>query len=111
MLSSAGPDRRHVSAVAASHLRPQARTGPGLCVSRPGHRFAALSEAMTKREWDYRCAAARTVELAHQAKSTADKDRLLRVASGWLDLADRAHGAGVRWRRPALPLGHIKRHA
>jgi hypothetical protein len=66
---------------------------------------------MTKREWDYRCAAARTMQLAHQAKSTADKDRLLRVASGWLDLADRAHGAGMRWRRPALPLGHIKRHA
>jgi hypothetical protein len=70
-----------------------------------------LSEAMTKREWDYRCAAARTVQLAHRAKSTADKDRLLRVASGWLDLADRAHGAGVRWRRPTLPLGHIKRRA
>jgi hypothetical protein len=66
---------------------------------------------MTKREWDYRHAAAQTVQLARRAKSTEDKDRLLRVASGWLDLADRAHGAGVRWRRPAVPLGNMMRHA
>ena len=47
-------------------------------------------DAMTKED-DYRSNAARTIELASRAGSSADKGHLLNLAEKWLDLADRAH--------------------
>jgi hypothetical protein len=43
------------------------------------------------KEDDYRRNAADAVELANRAASSSDKSRLLALAEGWLDLADRAH--------------------
>jgi hypothetical protein len=45
---------------------------------------------MTKED-DYRTNAAKTIELASRANSSADKGHLLSLAEKWLDLADRAH--------------------
>ena len=40
---------------------------------------------------DYRRNAAKIVELASRASSSADKGHLLSLAEKWLDLADQAH--------------------
>jgi hypothetical protein len=40
---------------------------------------------------EYRHYAARTMDLAQRASSSADKGRLLMMAEAWLDLADRVH--------------------
>ena len=62
-------------------------------------RFVGLSQcrvsdsvvATMSKEEQYRRAAAETISLAHRAKRTEDKSRLLAMAEAWLDLADRAH--------------------
>jgi hypothetical protein len=64
---------------------------------------------MTKQD-DYRRNAAKTIELANRASSSADKSHLLSLAEKWLDLADRAHRVtrrlGVKPR--GLPLVDAK---
>ena len=40
---------------------------------------------------EYRDYAARTMDLAQRASSSADKGRLLMMAEAWLDLVDRVH--------------------
>ena len=42
---------------------------------------------MTKKEYEYRLNAIRSVELARRAASPGDKARLLKRAEAWLDLA------------------------
>jgi hypothetical protein len=42
---------------------------------------------------EYRDYAARTMDLAQRASSSADKGRLLMMAEAWLDLADRVPSA------------------
>ena len=43
--------------------------------------------SMTKKEYEYRLNAIRSVELARRAASPGDKARLLKRAEAWLDLA------------------------
>jgi len=45
---------------------------------------------MTKED-DYRISAAKSVELAARASTSADKGHLLALAECWLELADSAH--------------------
>jgi hypothetical protein len=45
------------------------------------------------KENEYRNYAAKTMDLAQRASSTADKGRLLVMAEAWLALADRVHRA------------------
>ena len=43
---------------------------------------------MTRKEYEYRLNATRSVELARHAASPADKAHLLKMAEAWLDLAN-----------------------
>jgi len=54
------------------------------------------------KEADYRNNAAEMVQLAQRASLSADKRRLLDMADAWLDLADRAHKAMRRSRKPSV---------
>jgi hypothetical protein len=45
------------------------------------------------KEHEYRNYAAKMMDLAQRASSTADKERLLMMTEAWLDLAARAHQA------------------
>jgi hypothetical protein len=64
---------------------------------------------MTKED-DYRINAAKTIELASRANSSADKGHLLSLAEKWLDLADRAHRLTKRFgaKNRGLPLVDAK---
>jgi len=55
---------------------------------------------MTKED-DYRNNAAEMIQLAQRASLNTDKRRLLNMAEAWLDLADRAHKATRRSRKPS----------
>jgi hypothetical protein len=48
-------------------------------------------ELSMSKDDEYRDYAARTMDLAQRASSSADKGRLLMMAEAWLDLADRVH--------------------
>jgi len=52
------------------------------------------------KEDEYMQSAAEAMELVRRASSNADKGRLLKLAQAWIDLADRAHDAARRFRRP-----------
>lgn len=39
---------------------------------------------------DYVCCAAQLIEMARRAKKRSDKERLMRLADGWLSLAEQA---------------------
>jgi hypothetical protein len=56
---------------------------------------------MTKEE-DYRKNASDTLQLVQRVSSNEDKTRLLKLAEGWLDLADRAANAVRRPHRPTV---------
>ena len=50
-------------------------------------------ELSMSKDDEYRDYAARTMDLAQRASSSADKGRLLMMAEAWLDLADRVPSA------------------
>ncbi len=56
---------------------------------------------MTKED-DYLDRAAETVRLAQHASSSSDKSRLLKLAEGWFDLAEKAHNSDRRGRPVVL---------
>jgi hypothetical protein len=56
---------------------------------------------MTKEE-DYRKNASDTLLLVQRVSSNEDKRRLLKLAEGWLDLAERAASAVRRLRKPTV---------
>jgi hypothetical protein len=56
---------------------------------------------MTKEE-DYRKNASDTLQLVQRVSSNEDKTRLLKLAEGWLDLADRAANALRRQHKPTV---------
>jgi hypothetical protein len=53
------------------------------------------------KEDDYLESAAEVVRLAQHASSSSDKSRLLKLAEGWVDLAERAHNSDRR-REPVI---------
>jgi hypothetical protein len=55
------------------------------------------------KDEDYRNNAFDTLKLAERASSLADKLRLLQLAEGWMNLADRAQGLTRRFRNPSAP--------
>ena len=55
---------------------------------------------MTKED-DYLDSAAETVRLVQHASSSSDKSRLLKLAEGWVGLAEKAHNSDRR-RRPVV---------
>jgi hypothetical protein len=61
-----------------------------------GH-FASIT-----REEDYRDRAAEALRLAQHVPSSSDKGRLLKLAEGWVELADKAHDDIRRPRRPTI---------
>jgi hypothetical protein len=56
--------------------------------------------AYLTKEDDYLDHAVETMRLARHASSSSDKTRLLKLAEGWVDLAEKAH---EHTRRPRLP--------
>jgi hypothetical protein len=54
-----------------------------------------------EKEDDYLDSAAETVRLAQHACSSSDKSRLLRLAEGRVDLAEKAHNSDRR-RQPVI---------
>jgi hypothetical protein len=53
------------------------------------------------KEDDYLDSAAETMRLAQHASSSSHKTRLLKLAEGWVDLAEKAHNSNRR-RRPVI---------
>ena len=58
--------------------------------------------ARTTKEDDYRHKAAQALHLAQGAPSSLDRTRLLKLAEGWVELADKAHEDIERPRRPTI---------
>jgi hypothetical protein len=55
---------------------------------------------MTRKEFEYRNKAIMSLELARRATSPDDKAHLLKLAEGWLDLANLTHRqSGQRVRK------------
>jgi hypothetical protein len=53
------------------------------------------------KEDDYLHSATETVRLAQHASSSSDRSRLLKLAEGWVDLAEKAHNSDRR-REPVI---------
>jgi hypothetical protein len=53
------------------------------------------------KEDDYLYSATEIVRLAQHASSSSDKSRLLKLAEGWVDLAEKAHNSDRR-REPVI---------
>ena len=54
------------------------------------------------RKDDYLHNAVETMRLAQHARSHAEKARLVKLAEGWIDLAEKAHEDARRPRRPPI---------
>jgi hypothetical protein len=54
----------------------------------------------TTKEHDYRHNAGELMRLAEHAQSPAEKTRLVTLAEGWVELAEKAHKDNRRIRRP-----------
>jgi hypothetical protein len=65
------------------------------------HSLVAQLKRMTK-EGDYLHNAVEMMRLAEQAESPTEKARLVTLAEGWIELAERAHEDNERPRRPTL---------
>jgi hypothetical protein len=67
-------------------------------------RLYSLVEQLTRmtKEDDYLDNAADAVRLAQHAYSSSDKTRLIELAEAWVDLAEKAHEAARRPRRPTI---------
>jgi hypothetical protein len=67
-------------------------------------RFYSLVEQLMRmtKEYDYLDNAAATMRLAQHATSSSDKTRLVSLAEGWVELADKAHEDSRRPRRPTI---------
>jgi hypothetical protein len=60
---------------------------------------------MSKEE-DYRNNAFDSLRLAERARAASDKLRLLKLAEGWMNLADRAEDLARRFRK-RVPTGEL----
>jgi hypothetical protein len=56
----------------------------------------------TTKEHDYRHNAAELMRLAEHAKSSEEKTRLVTLAEGWVELAEKAHKDNHRPRQPTI---------
>jgi hypothetical protein len=67
-------------------------------------RLSSLVGDITRitKEDNYREKAAEALRLAENAPSSSDRARLLKLAEGWVDLADKAHADARRLRRPTI---------
>jgi hypothetical protein len=67
-------------------------------------RLYILVERLTRltKEDDYLQNAAESVRLAQHASYPSDKTRLVKLAEGWVSLADKAHEDAQRPRRPTI---------
>jgi hypothetical protein len=54
------------------------------------------------KEDDYLDKAAQSLRLAQHASSSSDKTRLVKLAEGWVELANKAHEDNQRPRRPTI---------
>jgi hypothetical protein len=77
-----------------------------LCVIPTGmpfrlHTHVVQLKRITKED-DYLHNAVETMRLAEHARSPADRTRLVNLAEGWVELAERAHQDVRRPRRPTL---------
>jgi hypothetical protein len=72
--------------------------------TRPPFRLYSLVEQLKRmtKENDYLDNAAETMRLAQHASSSLDKTRLVKLAEGWVDLAEKAHEDTRRPRRPTI---------
>jgi hypothetical protein len=58
--------------------------------------------ARRTKEDAYREKAAQALRLAQHTSSSSDKTHLVRLAEGWVELADKAHDDAKRPRRPTI---------
>jgi len=64
--------------------------------------YARVGNVMSKEE-EYRDCALRMVELANKQHVSADKSRLIALAEGWMDLAERAARSPIERLRRLQP--------
>jgi hypothetical protein len=82
----------------------EALRGRYVIQTRPPFRLYSLVKQLARitKEDDYLDNAAETMRLAQHAPSFSDKTRLVKLAEGWVELADKAHEDTLRPRRPTI---------
>jgi hypothetical protein len=65
------------------------------------YRLIAQLARITKED-DYRQKAMEALHLAQRTPSSPEKTRLVKLAEGWVELADKAHEDNQRPRRPTI---------
>ena len=96
-------ENRTIGLLALRRIGEALRWGYGIRTRLP-FRLRSLVEQLTQvtKEDDYLDKAAESLHLAQHASSSSDKTRLVKLAEGWVELADKAHEDTRRPRRPTV---------
>ena len=92
-----------IGLLALQRIGEALRAGYSVRTRMPFRLYRLIAQLARKtREDDYREKAAEALRLAQHSSSSSDRTHLVRLAGGWVELADKAHEDNQRPRRPLI---------